>query len=104
MQWSGRSVGWVFDVWSLPPHLRHAGVLHSLCANDPQFRHAKMCGRSSYLVMVQRWLKTQIGPNAMKLSLSSAVVKLNTIEEWDLALRYSGFPSQHGGLAWWSLL
>jgi len=26
-------------------------------------------------------------------------VKLNTIEEWDLVLRYSWLPSQHGGLA-----
>src|SRR5258707_1208688 len=104
MQRSGRLVGWVFVAWSLPPHLRHAGVSQILCANDPQFWHAKMWGRSSYLVMVQRWLNTQIGPNAKNLSLSSAVVKLNTIEECDLASRYSWFPSQRGGLAWWSLL
>ncbi len=37
------------------------------------------------------------------LSLSSVVVKLNTIEEWDLASRYSWLPSQCGGLAWRSL-
>ena len=91
-------------MWSLLPHLKQVGALQVLCVNDPQLWHAKMCGQSLYLVMVQHWLKTQIGLNTMKLSLSSAVVKLNTIEEWDLASRYSGFPSQHGGLAWWSLL
>ena len=32
------------------------------------------------------WLKTQIGPYAVNLSLSSAVVKLKTMEEWDLVV------------------
>src|SRR5260221_5151216 len=59
--------------------------------------------QSLYLVIMQCWLNTQISPSAMNLSLSSAVVKLNTIEEWDLASRHSWLPSQHGGLAWWSL-
>ena len=49
---------------------------HSLCANDPQFWHAKMWGQSSYLVILQHWLNTQIGPNAMNLSLSSVVVNV----------------------------
>ncbi len=39
----------------------------------------------------------------MNLSLSSVVMKLNTIDEWDLASRYSRFPSQHSGLACWSV-
>src|SRR5258708_19135971 len=78
-------------------------MLHILCVKDLQLWHAKMCGQSSYWVIVHHWLKTQIGPYAVNLSLSSVVAKLKTIEEWDLASRYSWLLSQHGGLAWQSL-
>src|SRR5258708_215246 len=103
MHQGGSSAGCVLVVWSLLLHLRQAGMSHILCVKDLQLQHAKMCGRSSYWVIMHHWLKTQIGPYAVNLSLSSVVVKLKTIEEWDLASRYSWLPSQCGGLAWWSL-